>query len=191
MLEPLSGQKQKGESRKAVQACNDWLRLGASRSLPKLLERYSETQENSAPTEHLNTLQRWSSDYKWSKRAEEYDTEIERQKNERRKEVMESGLALDYERTDKLKELAHFLIDQLYEQGEDGSYHNLWVPDVKQIGSGEFAERVDIEHFNAAIIGQLRGVLDDIAKEKGDRAQKLEHSGHIESRMLVIPPKDE
>ena len=56
---------------------------------------------------------------------------------------------------------------------------------------GEFAERVDIERFNAAIISEVRGVLDDIAKETGGRAQKLEHSGTLESKLIILPPKDE
>jgi hypothetical protein len=60
----------------------------------------------------------------------------------------------------------------MMEQGEDGVYHNVWVPDVKQIGSGADAERVDIEHFNSAIISEYRATLDDIAKETGGRVQK-------------------
>jgi len=58
---------------------------------------------------------------------------------------MQSGLALDYERAVELKRLAHFLIEQIYEQGEDGNYHNVWLPDVKQIGAGKNIERIDIE----------------------------------------------
>lgn len=99
---------------------------------------------------------------------------MEHQKNERRQQVMESGLALDFERVDQLKRVGHFLIDQIYEQGEDGTYHNIWLPDVKQIGSGNSAERVDIERFNAAIIGELRGVLDDLAKETGGRIKGVD-----------------
>lgn len=142
--------------------------------MPKLLEKYHEIPQDAA-TLSLNTIQAWSKTFDWMNRAIEYDTEIDLQKSARRKEIMESGLALDFERTSELKRLGHFLIEQLYEQGEDGSYHNLWVPDVKQIGSGEYAERVDIEKFNAAIISELRGVLDDIAKETGGRKQRQEN----------------
>jgi len=145
--------------------------------LPKLLDEYSKVRQNEPPTRSLSTLKAWSSRYDWQQRFEIYDAELERQKNERRKQVMESGLALDFERTDELKRLAHFLIDQIYEQGENGSYHNVWLPDVKQIGSGNKVERVDIERFNAAIIGELRGVLDDLAKESGGRKQKYEMAG--------------
>ena len=176
-IQLLAGQRQKGERLTAIQACNDWLRLGAGRSLPRLLERYTEVDQDIPPTRSIATLKSWSSRYEWQKRADTYDAELERRKNERRQEVMDSGLALDFERTDELKRLAHFLIDQIYEQGKDGDYHNIWLPDVKQIGSGKDAERIDIERFNAAIISELRGVLDDLAKETGGRKQKHEMMG--------------
>lgn len=85
---------------------------------------------------------------------------------------MQSGLALAHERVQKLKELGAFLEAQMYERGEDGVYYNVWLPDVKQIGSGENAERVDIERFNSAIIEQYRDTLDDLAKETGGRRQQ-------------------
>lgn len=179
-IRPLAGQRQKGETRKATLACNDWLRDGRGRSLRKLWDKYREIPhdtENQPPTQSYNTLQAWSKRYHWQQRADEYDAELERQKNENRREVMESGLALDFERVSELKHLGIFLIEQIYEQGKDGVYHNVWLPDVKQIGSGDQAERVDIERFNAAIISELRGVLDDLAKETGGRIAKQEITG--------------
>ena len=41
------------------------------------------------------------------------------------------------------------------------------------IGTGPFQERVEFEEFNTAEVSQYRGVLDDIAKEIGDRVQKI------------------
>jgi len=99
----------------------------------------------------------------------DYDAQVEERKNEIARQEMQSGLALAHERVHKLKDLSGFLEGQLYEVGENGVYHNVWLPDVKQIGSGEFAERVDIERFNAAIIDQFRATLDDLAKETGGR----------------------
>lgn len=178
-LEPLVGERQKGESQRAVQACNDWLRIGPGRSLRLLLDEYAEASQIVPPTHSLTTLKLWSARYEWINRGETYDAEIEHQKNERAKEIMNSGLALPYERVEKLKKLAAFLEEQLYEEGEDGVFHNVWVPDVKQIGSGQDAERVDIERFNAAIISESRATLDDIAKETGGRKQQVEQSGEI------------
>jgi len=172
----LVGQRQKGESRKAIIACNDYLRMGPGRSLAKLCVRYRAATEL-PPTKRLKTLKDWSRRYGWQERVSAYEAEQERQKNEKRREVMENGLSLDFERVDELKVLAKFLIDQVYEQGETGVFHNVWLPDVKQVGSGNSAERVDIERFNAAIISELRGVLDDLAKETGGRVAKQEVSG--------------
>lgn len=173
----LAGEKQQGESRKAIQACNDWLRLGRGRSLPALIEVYTKSAQDIPITRSLATLKKWSSSWEWDKRAEIYDAELERQKNERRERVMNDGLALDFERTDELKQLAQFLLRQLYDQDTAGKYCNLWLKDFKQIGAGEQAEKVEIERFNAALIDQLRGALDDLAKETGGRAQKHEVSG--------------
>lgn len=172
MIEPLAGQRQKGESNKAVQACNDYLRMGPGRSLRLLLLQYAITDQNLPPTKSNATLKEWSVRYRWQERAALHDASLEQAKNARAEEIMHSGLALAFERADKLKYLGEFLEQQMFEQGLGGAYHNIWLPDVKQIGSGEYAERVDIERFNSAIVEQYRGVLDDIAKETGGRVQK-------------------
>lgn len=176
-IELLVGEKQKSESYKAIQACNDFLRMGPGRTITALFREYQKTPENASPTSSLPTLNHWAQAYGWQARAEAYDVQLETRKNARAAEIMGTGLALSHERVDKLKELAAFLEGQLYEQGPDGAYHNVWVPDVKQIGSGQFAEQVDIERFNAALIDQYRGTLDDLAKETGGRAQKQEITG--------------
>lgn len=177
-VELLAGEKRERESSRAVQGCNGYLRLGPGRSLYTLWERYSEYDQMLPPTANFNTLKNWSAKYGWVARAELYDAELERLKNERHQEIMQSGLALDHERVQALKELAAFLVGEIEKttqvQGKDGKIaegerHRVWLPDVKQIGSGEFAERVDIERYNSAIFSDLRGVLDDLAKETGGR----------------------
>lgn len=172
----LAGERQKKEHYKAIIACNDYLRMGPGRSLAKLLERYQNATD-SPPTKRLKTLKDWSRYYGWQDRVVEYENELERQKTEYRRQVMESGYALDYERVDELKDLAILLIDQLYERNESDDLHKLWLPDVKQIGAGEFAERIDIVRFNSALVHELRGVLDDLAKETGGRVEKQEITG--------------
>jgi len=176
-IEPLNGQRQKSETDKAVQACNDWLRLGSGRSLPKLYGKYTNSNQNQPPTSSFATLKDWSSRFKWAERASEFDLEWEQRKTEERQAVLDYGLALDYERVNKLKRLSEFLEGQLFERGEDGEYHNVWLPDVKQIGSGAYAERVDIERFNSSLVSEYRNVLDDIAKEVGGRVKKQELTG--------------
>lgn len=191
-IQPLTGERQKSESDNAVLACNDYLRMGAARSLSDLAAKYNDPQRSATenpPTASLSTLGKWSTQFSWQERAALYDAEIERQKDEQAKENMQKYLALDYWRVQKLKELADFLEKQLYEQGADGDYHNIWMPDVKQIGSGEHAEKVDIEKFNAPLISEFRATLDDIAKETGGRVKKTEVSGKDGGAIQVAFPK--
>ena len=112
--------------------------------------------------------------YQWTERAKVYDAGWEARKNAEHEAVMNYGLALSHERLRKLYRLEALLEAQIYERGLDDVLHNLWVPDVKSIGSGEFAERVDIERFNSPLLEQYRKVLEDIAKETGGRVQKQE-----------------
>ena len=172
-MELLAGERQRGESYRAVQACNDFLRLGPHRSVPALYKQYGKIPENTGSTRSYATLEKWCTRYDWHKRAEVYDAALEAAKNERALEIMQRGLALAHERVEKLQGLAEFLHGQMYEQGESGTYHNVWLPDVKEVAG----QQVDIERFNAAIVDQFRGTLDDLAKETGGRKVAVELSG--------------
>ena len=193
-LRLLSGVRKENESDKAVQACNDYLRLGPGRSLSRLAEKYTKTRRNSSPTDSEYTLRAWSAENEWVARASIYDAELEQEKNERRRKEMESGMALDYERVRKLKRLAAFLEGEIYFEAEatessvneDGEYvaasnahPKVWLADVKQVGSGPKVERVDLVRFNAALIAEYRAALDDLAKEAGGRKAKTELSGTV------------
>jgi len=174
----LIGEAQKNESSKAIQACNDYLRMGVGRSIAKLHQCYIDpSYKNEPPTTSFRWMGEWSRKFDWVKRAEEWDAQEEQRKTEAYNLAMKNGLALDYERVNSLKRLALFLESQVYEQGETGRYHNVWLPDSKSIGFGEYAEIVDIERFNAGLIQQFRGALDDLAKETGGRINKQEIGG--------------
>jgi hypothetical protein len=98
-------------------------------------------------------------------------------------DALKTGLALKAERVNKLAQLAGLMELDLF-----GDV--LWVSDVKMIGSGAYQERVEFDTFNAAEVQQYRGVLDDIAKEVGDRAQRNEvtgkDGGKIEQEVTVL-----
>lgn len=49
-----------------------------------------------------------------------------------------------------------------------------WTHQVKGIGGKGTFERIEYEEFNASEIAQYRGLLDDIAKERGERAAKFD-----------------
>lgn len=85
-------------------------------------------------------------------------------------DALSAGLALKAERVRKLQQLAALMEKDLF-----GGF--LWTDQVKALGSGEFMQIVDYEEFNTAEVQQYRGVLDDIAKEVGDRRAGLELTG--------------
>jgi hypothetical protein len=171
-LHPLVGVRQSGESDNAVIACNDWLRMGPGRSLPGLLEKLTTIYQSSPPTQSEGTLKQWSSKFGWAERATEFDANWDVIQTQERTQELSYGLSLDFERIRKLKRLSDFLEGQIYEQGANGQYHNVWCPDVKIVGQGDRAEVVDIERFNTGLIVQYRETLNDLAKEAGGRVVK-------------------
>jgi len=83
-------------------------------------------------------------------------------------DAMKSGLALKEERVKRLSKLAGLLEEDLF--GSDLT----WTDQVKMIGSGLVSERIEYQEFNSAEIVQYRGILEDIAKEVGDRTNKTD-----------------
>lgn len=81
--------------------------------------------------------------------------------------ALTTGLSLKEERVKKLQLLA-----ALMERDLLGGF--LWLEQVKSIGSGPTSEKVEYEEFNKAEVDAYRGVLDDIAKEVGDRQKIVE-----------------
>lgn len=181
MLQPLAGVRKNAESDVAVQACNDWLRMGSGRSISKLLQHYQEQSKFirgfTPPSLSADSLYTWSSEFGWAERKRIYDADTEMRKNRQLRQVMELDLSNPHGRIGELIQLAELLKGQIYEQDTDGTFHNIWVPDVKSVGSGDKVEIIDIERFNAPLIDQFRGVLDDIAKETGGRVRhaKITH----------------
>lgn len=97
------------------------------------------------------------------------------------KNALIEGYALKETRVYKLSVLAALLERDLL----NGF---IWLDQVKGIGSGPIAEIVDYEEFNAGEIAQYRGILDDIAKEVGDRIKNVDmkSDGKELQREIVI-----
>lgn len=167
------------ESKRANHAFRDYALMGAARSLANLCQKYT----NQLPgihhlpvTKSLATLKKWSQTFAWVERSERFDAlQAEKTKLEyetRRDQIMQAGLALAHERIDKLTTIFNRLYEDFQEE------QNLWLPDKKGIGQAENFTVVDIVRFNAQIVDQMRGALDDIAREVGGRVkvEKVESS---------------
>lgn len=97
-------------------------------------------------------------------------------------DALTSGLALRSERVRKLKLLAERMECDLLGEGQAD---RLWLTDVKSVGSGSRQTIVDFEEFNATEVREYRATLDDLARELGDRKQRVEHSGHVDVTKLT------
>jgi hypothetical protein len=78
-------------------------------------------------------------------------------------DALRTGLALKEKRVEALNELAERLKTDLL-----GGL--LWLKREKALGSGALTKFVTEKHFNHAEINALRALLDDIAKEVGERS---------------------
>lgn len=93
--------------------------------------------------------------------------------------ALKKGFAIREKRVESLNTLAEKLYQELIESV------GLWLPQMKMIGSGKESKLVEYEEFNAEELRQFRGLLDDIAKEVGERISKQELSGEIEQKIIV------
>lgn len=98
-------------------------------------------------------------------------------------QVLTKGLATIAGRVRKLMELAVLLEEDLFEKTK------IWLRQRRAIGSGDGQEFIVERVFNEAEVKQYRGILDDIAREKGERKQSLELEGDVSMNIVRLPAK--
>lgn len=133
-----------------------------------------------------------SSAWQWKERAAAWDEHIQAEliakEEARQREILSTGYAVMANRVQALNQLAEILTQ------ESVTYDRRYLADVKSIGAGPLAERVDLERFNSGLLEQTRGVLDDIAKELGDRRKNMDITTNgqqvNQSTVVVLPQKD-
>lgn len=104
----------------------------------------------------------------WEDRAQAWDAAQYAEEEQSRKRILQSGWALDHNRIMTLIEVTQALREMMNDPSQ------VWLADVKAVGSGPGAERVDLVQFNADLFRELREYLTDIAEETGGRAKKQE-----------------
>lgn len=110
--------------------------------------------------------------WQWEARAAAWDAELDAQLEAEiaaeRKKILRTELALQHKRVELLNRKAK----QLAEITD--TPEQIWLLDVKSIGTGPDAERVNLVQFNDAAFKELREYLTDIADEMGERIKKHE-----------------
>jgi len=160
------------ETNRAKQAFEDYFLMGPNRSLRKLHRIYIGPTSRSPSTKHLRTLLEWSRVHGWQERVSQRELELaEAQFAAIKKGAKEAGYAFWPKRVEDLVALAELLLEEINEEDKR------WLPDVKAIGMGKFAERVDLVRFNSPLIEQFRRTLEDIASEMGERVKKVSLTG--------------
>lgn len=102
-------------------------------------------------------------------------------------DALKTGFAVRARRVESLNAVAERVEEELL--GEN----LLWVDRVKLTGSGRTQVRIDYEEFNEAGVRQYRGLLEDIAKEVGDRRQKVDlrvDARETLAKLLGVPPEE-
>lgn len=115
-----------------------------------------------------STAHRWLKDPLIQAERKAREEELAAQEQAEIKRITTSGYALIHRRVEALNRLAEKLEQYLSEEDK------VWLLDVKTVGFGEFAERVDLKQFNDALFREYRATFDDISKELGQRVKKQE-----------------
>jgi hypothetical protein len=126
-----------------------------------------DKRRQNAPGSWYAMAKRWQ----WEERAEAYDAAQFAEEEKIRARVFHSGFALQHNRILALQKQLEDLIAMTTEQDK------VWVPDVKAIGNGPDAERVDLVQFNAPLFTLIDKFTASIAAEMGERIKKTELTG--------------
>lgn len=173
--ELLSGIPFKNENDIHIVACNAYLRQGPTRKISHVVDAFSKKFHEDLGGTEIN-WQVVAKEFQWKERAIAFDAKIEQERNEAWTRVMTSGLSVDYNRVEALKGIAKVLIDQFHEQDEDGHHRWLWTKEIRRYGRMPHAVEYPIFTFNQGLVAQIRGVLDDLAKETGGRRETVDHN---------------
>ena len=157
--------KQKRLRKKQKELALQWIAEGLSTT---------EINERGAKEKPPFSIDRRRVDYYRRTRALQLKTILAVDENN----ALSSGLALKENRVALLQKLAALL-------SNDVLNGFLWTEDTKGVGAGDNAEIIDYDVFNSAEIIQLRGLLEDIAKEVGGRAAIQKFTGDDEKPLIV------
>ena len=163
------------ETPRAKQAFNDYVALGADRSLEKLLAVY-ETATKAPPTRRIESLKAWSRTFGWQARLAEI-AETERQA------IVKRGIADKQNRIDAYNERWGLMRQVIHERAEHhprvggdgeneaaGAGTGLMVLTVRFLPSGG---RVEEWAVDTALLKEMRETEKQAAQELGQWVEKI------------------
>lgn len=130
-----------------------------------------ETEKKREKESDFKPSGRWyemAKQWRWEERAEAWDAAQFAEEEKIKVRVMRSGFALQHNRMLMLQDQLNKLLAMT--ENED----RIWIPDVKAIGNGPEAERVDLVQFNGELFKEIREFATDIAEEMGERVKRKE-----------------
>lgn len=149
--------------------------MGTRRSVNAVYAKENNKKQQKTTTFPGPTWYEAAKTWKWEERAKTWDAyriaEEDKVIAEERNKVLRSGFALMHKRVKELDKLTRKLIKMTDEEDK------VWIPDVKAIGNGPTAERVDLVNFNAPLFTLIDKYLASIAAEMGERIKKTEVTG--------------
>jgi IS30 family transposase len=110
--------------------------------------------------------------------AKKYSEKIKTMREAHDARMIDRGLRSREKRIEKLENLANRIERDLEDKLDPETFSlvksGLWFRDVKLSSTGM---KVDVDVFAEGLIRQYRGLMDDIAKERGERTSKTEITG--------------
>ena len=143
-----------GEPHRWFNLFNEYRLLGVSRSLRKLYRKKRAEKGMEDIPDHYGAPTNWTHyarEWKWKERAEAWDISLQEDQEDEVEAVLGRGIALAHNRIIKLIAIA----DKLEE----------YILDPKTTRVSPY------------VLEQYRGLLDDIAKEKGERVKETRLTG--------------
>lgn len=126
----------------------EYRQMGPKRNLRKFYRQKREEKGMSEIGTHWGAPSNWNHYYhkwRWKERAQAWDEVMREKQDDVAEEILTDGLALSFHRVESLTRLAKKLEEMIMNANRPSPY----------------------------LIEQYRGVLDDIAKEKGERGKEM------------------
>ena len=168
-------ERRDGDTDKSFAALADYARMGAGRSLRALHESYQARGQkgdgpgtDAPPTKRWATLSGWAHSNDWQARVQDYDEARRAIADEEAEREMLEGLALPSHRVRALKLLAAALL------ADDADAASAKDAEEGAGGGRSPLAGLDLTLGSPQRLAQLRGLLDDLAKETGGRTKTVD-----------------